>query len=362
MWQLSEEERFADTYGGRTCRAADQGFSRIEVDGVPGRVAYFAPAAGGCDLLVTFVVDGRGYVVSTAGSPVPLHLPVIRSVLETIRFDPDRAVPPPRGASAWRGIWPQATREAAEQAQARADAADKTVWQADWNQEGIVAQRFLEQVFGWQVLLVGTLPFPNDAEQAWEAEFVEWTFIRCEPGETNPLYPDDPFAGDCAPTIDETRYQQVVVRTEQLIRRGRGGINLVTEWEEVEPYSQAVPPSDEERAEALARLEDFMQARVAGSGADRYVHDQGGVSYLHAMSDGRPYGRYEIAAPADGWEARWPSGGFGTLIVRLFPETGGGCVVQRIEVANDLTVYQTGFGEGAYEEGSPECTADVNSL
>jgi hypothetical protein len=252
----------------------------------------------------------------------------------------------------------------------------ETAWQVDWNQEGTVPKRFVEEVLGWrQSRFNGVSYVPGDAEQTWEAEVVEWYFIRCEPDVANPLYPDDRYGTGCAPTIDETHYEQVVVRTEQLVRQARSGISIVTGWEEVEPYVQVVPPSDAERAEALSLIDEFMQARVSGVGAEGYLGRGGRVFFLNAMSDGRPYARYEIGDPGSEWAATWPSGGFGTVVVRLLPETGGGCVIKRIGVearldkqesaTGGLFVYQfTGFSrfKGEYEEGSVECTADLNTM
>jgi hypothetical protein len=322
-WQLHEEDVFGQIYDGLSCPAIAPAVEQIEVDGVPGRVAYAAPAGGGCDLLATFVVEGRGYVISTAGTAVPLHLPLIRSVLATIRFQSERAIAVTPSASAWRGIWPQTTREAAQEAQAQADAAgSESVWQVDWNQDGSVARRFLEQELGWQVRETGVSYVPGDAGQSWEAEVVEWYFIRCEPGATNPLYPEDPRGGDCAPTIDETRYQQVVVRTEQLIRQGRSGINLVTGWEEVRPYIQDVPPSEREIIELVER---FLAARVAGSGAEAYL-GPGSLPLLYATTEGVPYAEAtftRIVGP------EWP---FAVITVGLRLATENDEVIVRQEV------------------------------
>jgi hypothetical protein len=365
-WQRQEEEQFRDMKAG-TCRQ-DPTSGSIELDGVPSRILT---ACDG-DLFIALVVQARGYVIATSGGAVVHHTPLFRSVIETIEFHPERTPPVQESAAGWRGIWPQTTQEEAKAAQQRADAAgSESVWQVDWNQVGAVAKRFVLEMLGWDGMRsTGVSYLPGNAEQAWEAEVVEWHFLRCADA-TNPLYPDDPRMGHCAPTIDQAHFEQVVVRAEQLIRRDRSGIWLVTGWQEVDPYEQAIPPSDAERADALALVREFAQARVLGADAEAYLGSEGRVYHLYEMSDGRPYGTYEVAAPGE-WKATWPSGGYGTVIVRLFPEHGGGCVIQRISVDDQgsatgelfLSQVLPVFGDfkGSYAEGSPECTAALNTV
>lgn len=91
-------------------------------------------------------------------------------------------------------------------------------------------------------------------------------FVRCAPGQTNPLYPNDPVA--CAPTIDGFRYETVQIDAAQLDRHGPSGIWVVTGWQMLPPFEQRTPPSD---AEVTALLNGFLEARVAGEGAERYL-------------------------------------------------------------------------------------------
>ncbi len=316
-WQRQEEQQFRDVKAG-TCRQ-DPTVGAIEVDGVPGRILT---ACDG-DLFITLVVQGRGYVIATYGRAVVDHMREFRATIDSIALHPEQAPPIPESASEWRGIWPQTTREDAKAAQERADAAgSESFWQVDWMQEGIVAKRFLQEELGWDVRGSAVGYVPGDAEQAWEAEVVEWYFIRCADG-TNPLYPDHPSMGDCAPTIDRTHFEQVVVRAEQLVRPGRSGIWLITGWEEVEPYEQAVPRTTEEEARAL--MTAFLEARVSGSGAEPLVECCQGTRVelnMYETSAGSPYVRYEFDLMGQsGSNPEWPTGEF-LFRVTLFAEDG----------------------------------------
>ncbi|MBI2238755.1 MAG: hypothetical protein HYU54_09575 [Actinobacteria bacterium] len=320
-WQRQEELQFRDVKAG-TCRQ-DPTIESIEVDGVPGRILT---ACDG-DVLITLTFQGRGYAIATAGNAVVDHMREFRSTIDTIALHPEQAPPVPQSASEWRGIWPQTSREDAKAAQERADAAgSESVWQVDWNQEGIVAKRFLQEELGWDGSREsGTGYVPGNAEQAWEAEVVEWYLIRCADA-TNPLYPDHPSMGDCAPTIDRTHFEQVVVRAEQLIRPGRSGIWLITGWEEVEPYAQAVPRTEEE---ARALMTAFLEARLSGSGAEPLVEccasDKKVELNMYETSGGSPYVRYEFdlmdSLRGQSGSPEWPMGEF-LFRVTLFAEDG----------------------------------------
>lgn len=78
---------------------------------------------------------------------------------------------------------------------------------------------------------------------------------------------------------------------------------------------------------ATERLEEFLAARIAGTGAEGMVevlHDPDiDVPLLYATSSGAPYERYEIERV----DARWPSG-IGTFRVRLFAD-GDASVVEQ---------------------------------
>ncbi len=252
-------------------------------------------------------------------------------------------------------MWPQSSLEEVEEAQELADAGDPDfTWQLDatlaaggdpWGAE--IFARFIEDELGWE---------------AWEAAaFDGWLggdgggyeqvlFIRCAPGETNPLSPvyseAPPEIGQCAPTIDELSYETVGISVSQPGLRGRSGLWVVTGWETLQPKSpealwelltpdllagrqveQVVPPSDTELA---ALLDGFLQARVDGAGAEQYLlHEPEewifeDVPLLYATTSGAPFERFEIFR-VNG--PRWPTGRI-LVRVRLFAE--GGTVVEQL--------------------------------
>jgi hypothetical protein len=230
-----------------------------------------------------------------------LHLDDFRRALGTIDLLPEQAVSLP--AAGWRGIWPQTTREDAQDAQAATMASGpESSWQVDWYQEGLVAIRFAREVLGWaDARYIGNDYVPGNAMNQWDAEVTGWYLVRCARDQVNPWYPDSPTWGDCAPTIDGAHYEQVVVRTEQLIRQGRDGISIVTGWEDVQAYEQARPPSE---GDARDLIERFLQARVDGAEAEAFLPEFGGGPPLYDH-DGSPFVRYEIVNTA---RPEWPIG------------------------------------------------------
>ena len=175
-------------------------------------------------------------------------------------------------------------------------------------------------------------------------------FIRCAPGEINPLSPvyseAPPEIRRCAPTIDELSYETVGISVSQPGLRGPSGIWVVTRWETLQPKSpealwelltpdllagrqveQVVPPSDTELA---ALLEGFLQARVDGTGAEQYLlHEPEewifeDVPLLYVTTSGAPFERFEIRQVQG---PRWPTGRI-LVRVRLFAE--GGTVVEQL--------------------------------
>jgi hypothetical protein len=151
--------------------------------------------------------------------------------------------------------------------------------------------------------------------------------MRCAPGRTNPLYPDDPYGGGCAPTIDGRRYETVRINVARLASHGPSGIWVVTR-STPGPYAiQAVPPSDDE---AAAVLEPFLQARVDGEGAEEYLPSPGDaeVPLMYATASDAPYERFEyelVEGPV------WPEGWM-EFEVRLFAEGGETVVEQRFRL------------------------------
>jgi hypothetical protein len=237
------------------------------------------------------------------------------------------------------GMWPQSTMEEVREAQRLADAGDPNyTWQvvstsAD-RMEFIT--RFLQEELGWEEFDVSDFPglyagVPQDG--LWEL-----LAVRCAPGQTNPLYPDDPQGRGCAPTIDEHRYETVMINAEPPVRvDDPSAIWVVTRWRMLQPTDvqvtgthyrdingavfrrqvrQMEPPSD---AEVTALVEAFLQARVDGEGAEEYLSPADSqVDLLYATTSGDSYERSEfelVRGPV------WP-GGWREFTVRLFTADG----------------------------------------
>jgi len=250
-------------------------------------------------------------------------------------------------------MWPQTSLEEVREAQELADAGDpRSTWQVDpdlaaddnlypWDSE--IVERFVREGLGWEDWSIGRSGvFAGQPGGPYH----EVVLIHCAPGRTNPLYPDEAFAAalvgelrGCAPTIDDFRYETVRIDLEQPGLRGASGVWVVTRWEMLQPVEprsfyehlyphfelrqveQVAPPSD---AEVTSLVEAFLEARVDGEGAERYVHrhpdgfDDQEVPILYATIGGSPYERYEfdrLQGPV------WPSGWIHVRI-RLFAEDG----------------------------------------
>ena len=245
-------------------------------------------------------------------------------------------------------LWPQTSLEEVRQAQELADAGDPDyTWQVVPGLEVQLGQnhpsdgemifaRFLEEGLGWEEFL-WTEPFAHrDGLEGGDV-----IYVRCAPGSTNPLYPDDPEGGACAPTIDGFRYETVKIHAAQLARRGDAGIWVVTGWELIEPAEQIAPPSDDEITSSLGA---FLQARIDGEGADGLaglseydpladVRVDREIPLLYATSTGAPYERSEFEI-VDG--PVWPEGPM-RFEVRLFAENGETVVEQVFSLERDET-------------------------
>ena len=250
-------------------------------------------------------------------------------------------------------MWPQSSLEEVLEAQELADAGDPNfTWQVDprltsqesdplltdpelWSYftsrgAGIV-ERFLREELGWDEFL-----FSGEATALNADGLRGLVYLRCAPGETNPLYaiapahPKAPRGDLCAPTISELRYEAVRLDLFQPDLRGPDGIWVVN-WTATQ-FAQADPSVVEARA--TARLEDFLRARIDGEGAEGFVEvfDLFGgsedVPLLYATTTGAPYERSEIEI-VDG--PHWPSGEM-EFVVRLFAEGGETVVEQQIDV------------------------------
>jgi hypothetical protein len=226
-------------------------------------------------------------------------------------------------------MWPQTSLEEVRQAQELADAGDpRYTWQVDpeleraWREGPFDAEllvRFLREELGWEEFQ--SIPGFDFGVGAYSRV----DFIRCAPGRTNPVYPNDPSGGGCAPTLDEFRYETVRIDMVQPGRQGATGIWVVTRWEMIEPFEQVVPPFE---AETTALLEAFLQARNDGEGAGEYVDTQalGGktIPFAYATPTGASYERSEFEV-VEG--PLWPDGRM-RFKVRLFAENGQTVVEQ----------------------------------
>ncbi|HET7237023.1 MAG TPA: hypothetical protein VFK59_11410, partial [Actinomycetota bacterium] len=240
-------------------------------------------------------------------------------------------------------VWPQTSLEEVRQAQELADAGDPAYtwqvhpepWQIGQNHPGntVIFSRFLEEELGWEDYLWDEAfahpddPYGNDAGDV--------VYLRCAPSGTNPLYPDDPVGGGCAPTLDDLRYEAVQINVAQLDRQGLRGIWVVTGWRMI-PAEQSAPPSD---AEIDASLGAFLQARIDGEGAEAFVDfaeddastDEREIPLLYATSTGVPYERAEfeiVQGPT------WPEGSM-RIKVRLSAEKGKTMVEQLFSLERD---------------------------
>src|SRR5262249_21564261 len=120
--------------------------------------------------------------------------------------------------------------------------------------------RFLREELGWE-----NFRWDEAAAHPAGLDDGDVVYIRCAPGTSDPLYPDDPEAG-CGPTLDARRYETVKINVAQLGRQGPGGIWLVTGWQEIQPFEQVAPPTG---AEVDSVLGAFLRARVDGKGAEQ---------------------------------------------------------------------------------------------
>lgn len=238
-------------------------------------------------------------------------------------------------------MWPQSTLEEVRAAQERADAGDPDyTWQVDlqlftddtWTSDPgqiEIVDRFLREVLGWEAYVLN--PFEGMARDGYYDTNYDQRYLRCEPGRTNPLYPDEP----CAPTLDDLRYESVSLDLAQLVRQASDGIWVVSRWSRTAPFAQADPELDQ--AEAEAKLQAFAQARVDGEGAEGYVtafhstDPQAQVPLLYATTAGARYERFEIERVGG---PSWPYARM-EYVIRMFAVGGDTVVEQPISVRDD---------------------------
>jgi hypothetical protein len=229
------------------------------------------------------------------------------------------------------GMWPQTDLAEVQEAQRLADAGDPDyTWQVgaslvgENNQvEAELIDRFIGEVLGWESYKFqegGTFSDWAGTDDGWvEGTVTGQIYLRCAPGRTNQLYPDE----SCAPTLDDLRYETVSFDLAQLDHQGRDGIWVVSGWRLTAPFAQADPAVVE--AQARERLKEFLAARIAGNGAEGYVPFGGDVPLLYATTSGAPYERYEIERVKAGWPT-----GYMSFSVGLFADGDATVVEQAI--------------------------------
>ncbi len=245
-----------------------------------------------------------------------------------LREGAENPTPPPAVSTA---MWPQSDLEEAQEAQELADAGDPVyTWQVDvglaeedgtwdrlYNGQVELVDRFLREVLGWEAYL------QNLHEGSGDSSLNDQRFLRCAPDRTNPLYPPQPgseVGGEsCAPTVDDLTYESVSFDLVQPVRQGSDGIWVVSNWRP-RRFVQVDPVVAE--AQATERLEQFLEARVAGNGAEGYVNVYAGwlgheFPLLYATTSGARYERFEFERVS---EPTWPYGGYIGFETRLFAE------------------------------------------
>jgi hypothetical protein len=188
----------------------------------------------------TVALGGLLTVAVAAGSIVG-----VRTILD---FEPPREV---AAGPEWLGLWPQATREKAEDAQ---DEVDRLL------ENGACVSTEIEscnhalawQLDGVEVVTRYTLDVLN-----WDQLFIEEGFEVSGADDPGPVLL---HTGTCKTFATDACGYEARITVERLIRPGRGGLWFVT---------GVALSASEERAEALVR--DFLQARVNGSGADAFL-------------------------------------------------------------------------------------------
>lgn len=249
-----------------------------------------------------------------------------------------------RGIANTPGInWPQTSMEEVQEAQRLADAGDPDfAWQLEPNMESIlqgasqddipeIIARFLKKELGWEEFaLIGT----EEPFQYGGFEVVGAQLVRCQPGKSNPFWPNDPVFGGCAPTIDDFQYESVFVNVTQPDKQGSEGLWVASFLTEAEPFWQIAPITD---VEIAALMDAFLQARIAGEGAEQYLgtpddlqHFE--IGYLYETSTGSPYERGEFEIEEGEIEDQGPQWGGIGLKVRLYADSGQTVVEQTFEL------------------------------
>ena len=232
-------------------------------------------------------------------------------------------------------MWPQTSFEEVRQAQELADAGDPAyTWQLDAeiangnSPNAEIVARFIHEKLGWEEYLFN--PFVG-----WEQADSNLIYVKCASGETNRMFPEDEGAGRCAPTIDEFQYETISIDLAQPVRSDPTGIWVVSRWATATPFAQADPTIADARA--TARLQAFLDARVAGQGAEGHVEVRGAVEavpLMYSTTTGNAFERYVIERVGG---PSWPYGN-AEYTLRLFAD-GGATVVEQPVSLRDGGLY-----------------------
>lgn len=221
---------------------------------------------------------------------------------------------PEPAESEWRGIWPQDSRDEAEQAQKVADRRRANTWQLGDDGARVVF-RYAREQLGWQRSRALVIRVPARAE----ASVRRWRIVRCDSGRSNPDYVEI----SCAPPSDRM-YSAADIRIERLLQPNADSIWIVTNVEQ-RKVRQPEPAS----ARAVRKtLSMFLTRRVSGAGAEEFLSPKGrkefGTKYgddpLYSPDEGSPYADHEIVF-VDG--PYWPFGTF-EVGVRMILQSGAG--------------------------------------
>ena len=314
------------------------------------QIAYLRPYDGPRPGLAIANADGSDVREFGFGASGPWHPGTPEDDVEEPTSTPPTSASPSTTPSADRTserprlglMWPQSSPEEVRRAQERADAGDPAyTWQVDpelsddaWAYLEVsdpapeIVDRFLREHLGWDeyLFLEHEGDFDSDGGDGAPDGRVHRraVYMRCAGGVTNPLYP----TASCAPTIDDLRFETISLDIVQPGEHGSTGIWVASVWRDSAPFVQTDPRGFE--ADATARLEDFLAARVEGEGAEGLVEVSAAFlasdefPLLYAATTGAPYERFEIARVSG---PEWPDGGM-DFTVRLFAD-GGSTVVQQ---------------------------------
>jgi hypothetical protein len=371
-WLTSDDDGSTPTM---VIQVSDRGFEMLVHDDLAS-VCSGAPSTmtgtGRLDNTNTMVFSSPTLTCDDGSRPLALSGPSLEEQLRNLTFvlDPQTDTLTDSLGSTWARegaedpdpepavsiLWPQTSLEEVQEAQRLADAGDPDyTWQLESNLESILTgtgqvdpeifTRFLREQLGWEE----SLRNPFFGGEHSEGTISDVMYLRCAPGTANPLYPNDPLAGECAPTIDEFRYETVEIDVAQPGRRGVTGIWVVTAWRTIESFQQMTPPSD---SEVTALFVPFLQARIDGEGAEAYLDEA--IPLLYETSSGARYDGFEFDAVHG---PDWPDGGT-EFEVRLFAEDGSTVVeqifrVDRDELGGPLDLEYSLEGSSTIENGQP---------